>query len=79
MSKKSKTAFCPSCDRPIYISTPVRLNQKFLCKDCRTELEVVELNPLTLDWAFNFEDTADDPYSDFEDNYYDDDYYRSDY
>ena len=79
MSKKSRTAFCPSCDHPIHISGSARLAQKFLCKECRTELEVVELNPLTLDWAFDFEDTADDPYSDYEDNYDDDSYYGSKY
>lgn len=70
MSKKNKTVFCPSCDHPLHVSSNVRLNQKFLCKECRTELEVVDLFPLTLDWAFDFEDTADDPYFDSEDDYY---------
>ncbi len=77
MSKKSKTTFCPSCDRPIHVTTSPRLNQRFLCRECRTELEVVDLNPLTLDWAFDFEDTADSPYSDYEDDYHDEDFYRN--
>ena len=70
MSKKNRYVFCPSCDHPIYLSGNMKLHQKFLCKECKTELEVVDLNPITLDWAFDYEDTADDPYADYEDDYY---------
>lgn len=73
MAKKQKSTYCPNCDNTIVIAGSVRMNQKFLCKTCRTELEVVDLHPLTLDWAFDFEDTADSPYEDYAD--YDDRYY----
>lgn len=67
-----RTAYCPSCDGTVSVYAKARLGQKLTCKSCRTELEIVELNPLTLDWAFDYEDTADNPYSDYDDNY---DYY----
>lgn len=71
MSNKSKYLFCPACDKPIYVPGNVRLHQKLVCKECNTDLEIIDLNPLTLDWAFDYEDTISDPHSDYEE----DDYY----
>ena len=70
MSNKSKYLFCPACDHPIYVPGNANLYQKFVCKECKTELEIVDLHPLTIDWALDYEDTADDPYSDYEEEDY---------
>ena len=66
MAKKAKVAYCPSCDNPVHLSGTVRIGRKFECKACNAELEVVELNPIVLDWVFDYEDTADDPYTDYD-------------
>ena len=38
---------CPECDGEVQISGP-RLNEIVECGDCRSELEVVSLQPLLL-------------------------------
>ncbi len=47
--KKGET-YCPECDGRIIIKAP-RLGQKLTCNDCRTRLQVINLNPLELDWV----------------------------
>ena len=44
------TAHCPECDAVIDLSTAV-LNEIVVCSDCGVDLEVVSLNPPTLEMA----------------------------
>lgn len=67
-SNGRRVSYCPSCDGLIQLFAKPKLGQKLTCKSCHTELEIVELHPLTIDWAFDYEDTADDPYSDYDDD-----------
>ncbi len=63
MAHKSDVAHCPECDAKINVKSP-KLGQIVSCRVCDTRLEVVDLKPLELDWAF--EDDFDD--LDFEDD-----------
>ena len=38
--------------RQITLSSP-RVGQKLLCPHCETEVEVIGLDPLDLDWAYD--------------------------
>jgi lysine biosynthesis protein LysW len=60
MAHKSDVAYCPECDAKINIKSP-KLGQIVSCRVCDTRLEVVDLKPLELDWAFedDFEDMDD--------------------
>ena len=44
------TAHCPECDAEIDLSSAV-LNEIVVCSDCGVDLEVVKLNPPTLELA----------------------------
>ncbi|MCB9420921.1 MAG: hypothetical protein H6667_14030 [Ardenticatenaceae bacterium] len=57
MAHKSDVAYCPECDAKINVKSP-KLGQIVTCRVCDTRLEVVDLKPLELDWAF--EDDYDD-------------------
>ncbi len=46
------TGYCPDCDGQLGLSNP-RLGQKLLCPYCDTQLEVIALEPLELDWAID--------------------------
>lgn len=47
----SDYAYCPHCDsRVVFGKRPVK-GQRVRCRECGTELEVVRLNPLEVDWA----------------------------
>lgn len=44
------TTACPECESPVLVSTPgeVRLSELLECPDCRSELEVIALEPFAL-------------------------------
>ena len=54
-------AFCPDCEEPVRVATP-KLGQRVTCPSCGGELEIVEVSPLQLDWAY------DDPSEDWEED-----------
>jgi lysine biosynthesis protein LysW len=56
--KKIQVAICPACGAKIDFTKPLYLDQLVTCRECETELQVYQLNPLKLDWTFD--DYADD-------------------
>jgi lysine biosynthesis protein LysW len=56
--KTDKAASCPACGADIYFRKRPRIDQRVTCRQCASLLEVVELSPIELDWAF--EDPLDD-------------------
>jgi lysine biosynthesis protein LysW len=58
---KEVMAECPNCGAELIFAGRPRLTQTFTCIECDTLLEVVNLTPLELDWAYEeFEDEEDD-------------------
>ncbi|MEJ2749472.1 MAG: hypothetical protein P8183_16445 [Anaerolineae bacterium] len=75
MAHRSDVAYCPECDAKINVKSP-KLGQIVTCRVCDTRLEVVDLKPLELDWAF--EDDFDDM-DDLDLDYDDEEYETKDY
>ncbi|MEW5986801.1 MAG: hypothetical protein AB1791_09220 [Chloroflexota bacterium] len=46
------TALCPDCEHPIDLTSHPKKGQLMVCPNCHTELEVISLNPVELDWAY---------------------------
>lgn len=42
---------CPECDANVLVPADVMQNELLACLDCGSELEVVSLDPLTLELA----------------------------
>jgi lysine biosynthesis protein LysW len=61
---------CPSCDARVDIGPDPKMGQRLKCHFCKTELEVVWLDPVELDWPIEFEEDEID---------YDDEYRYEDY
>jgi lysine biosynthesis protein LysW len=62
MSSYGKTAYCPECNGKVTLKKRPRLGQVVTCRHCDTRLEVIEVMPLELDWAFedsSYEDERD--------------------
>ena len=53
------TAICPACDETVILNAQPKLDQKVRCPHCRTDLIVVEVDPVELDWD-DLEDDWDD-------------------
>jgi lysine biosynthesis protein LysW len=75
-------AECPHCEQTVNLSGESWLGKRVRCPHCGEELEVIELNPVELDFAFDEddEDDEDDDYDDEDDDYddYDDGGYEDD-
>jgi lysine biosynthesis protein LysW len=56
----SVTATCPDCGETIRLATPIRVGQEVLCPHCDAELEVIETDPVELDWVYDEYDGDDD-------------------
>lgn len=52
MTAKKEVAYCPDCEATLRLKS-VRLGQQVSCRECGTLLEVVELDPIELDWVFD--------------------------
>ena len=52
-------ALCPGCDEEIYVPV-ARVGAKVTCRACKDELEVVGVNPVELDWAYDEDEEWDD-------------------
>lgn len=65
-------AFCPDCDGSVNVGVSPRLGQRINCPHCDAELEVIEVSPLELDWAYD-EDEVEWEEDEEEDEEWDDD------
>jgi alpha-aminoadipate carrier protein LysW len=55
------SAYCPDCDEKITLNPNPVVGQKLTCPHCDADLEVIGVDPLELDWAYDWEwDDEDD-------------------
>jgi alpha-aminoadipate carrier protein LysW len=47
---------CPECEAPVHVGDSVRLNEILECGGCRSELEIVALQPTVLALAPDVEE-----------------------
>ena len=63
-----QSAECPQCGSDVPVGSQPRIGKLVECKSCGSELEVVWLDPLELDWPMMEDD--DDYEEDVEDEEY---------
>jgi len=63
------SAYCPDCDEKIVLNNP-KVGQKLFCPHCDTEIEVIGIDPLDLDWAYDmsYDDDWDEDEGEEEDD-----------
>lgn len=59
------SAYCPDCDEKITLNPKPTVGQKLSCPHCTADLEVISVDPLELDWVYDWEWDEDD--EDYED------------
>jgi lysine biosynthesis protein LysW len=64
-------AACPGCDQNILLRRTIKLGDVVYCDNCEADLEIVNVNPVELDWPWEEDETEDD--FDTEDEEWDDD------
>jgi hypothetical protein len=50
---------CPSCSRDIKIRGRVTIGMEVRCSACGDELQVVESDPIELDWLYDYDNDYD--------------------
>ncbi|MCS7178825.1 MAG: hypothetical protein RML46_07740 [Anaerolineae bacterium] len=53
-------ARCPECNTILPIPPDVALYDRLYCEECGALLEVVSLNPLELEYVFDYEDLGEE-------------------
>ncbi|HUV94098.1 MAG TPA: lysine biosynthesis protein LysW [Anaerolineae bacterium] len=53
-------ATCPGCDGDIMIPYRAKIGDGVTCPSCGAELEVVDTDPIDLDWAYDDSDYEHD-------------------
>jgi len=61
-------AICPSCGEDVKLSGRPRIGQKMTCPHCDAWLEVIEMDPVELDWAYDEDEDWDYDWEDDEDD-----------
>ena len=57
---KVAVAECPECETNIRFHNPLKRGQIVTCPECHERLQVDQLDPLELDWAYEDPDDEDD-------------------
>jgi alpha-aminoadipate carrier protein LysW len=58
--KQVVMARCPDCGDNITMRGAIRIGQDVICPHCDAELEVIEIDPIELDWAYDDDDGSDE-------------------
>ena len=56
---KIPIARCPDCRERIRLSGKLYVGKTIICSNCDAELEVIDIDPLELDWASDGNDYDD--------------------
>ena len=62
-------AECPACEARVNVGGKPHMGQRVKCPSCATELEVVWLDPVELDWPYDDDDEDFDEYDAYDSNY----------
>ena len=54
------TARCPDCGERIRLQGRIHIGRPVICSNCDAELEVIETEPVELDWIDDDDDDEDD-------------------
>jgi lysine biosynthesis protein LysW len=69
------TGKCPYCKEAVELKKTAKEGDLVVCKACDTELEIVSLKPVELDWPLDdYEDEDGDYAYEYDDDDYDDDW-----
>lgn len=49
-------AYCPDCAGRLYVGKRPWVGQPVSCDRCDADLEVIQVNPLVVDWSDNLQD-----------------------
>ena len=47
------TTFCLDCDRVIDLGAEIVIGRRVRCQNCEVILEIINLQPLELDWVYD--------------------------
>ena len=74
MASGKKYTICTVCNSRLDLGSNPEVGLVVVCEECDTEFEIVDLDPITLDYAeFGEDDELEDDLFEEDDDYFDDD------
>jgi alpha-aminoadipate carrier protein LysW len=65
-----RVAKCPECGAPVRVPNSVEVGDQVTCRSCGEELEVIDTDPLTLDYLSDFDEfDEEEEEEEFEDEF----------
>ncbi len=62
-----QAVYCLDCARSINVSDVAELGDPVICPHCATEFEVIDLDPIDIEWRFGDDADEDDEFDAFDD------------
>jgi DNA-directed RNA polymerase subunit RPC12/RpoP len=72
MATATTIARCPDCKREIELWPLLQVGEELICPHCETDLIVVSLDPVELDWVYALPAEDDEEWEDWGDDWDDD-------
>jgi hypothetical protein len=63
-TKKKRTVVCLLCGEDIYIGHNPHIGSRIICDRCDTQFEIVDLDPVLVDWLYHDDFDDDDDIED---------------
>ena len=73
MRPKNANVECLACDEEVYVGRNPKVGHFVTCHHCDETFQIIEIDPVLIDWPYEEDDDEYEDYSDDE-GYYDEDY-----
>ena len=64
-SVQAAVAPCPDCGENIILRGTIRVGKQVTCPHCEAELEIIEMDPVELDWTYDDDDWDEEEDKDY--------------
>jgi alpha-aminoadipate carrier protein LysW len=54
------SVYCPDCDEELILNPTAKVGQKLTCPHCDADLEVIGVDPIELDWVYDWAEDEDE-------------------
>jgi DNA-directed RNA polymerase subunit RPC12/RpoP len=72
MATAAFVASCPDCEREIELHPLIQVGDELTCPHCESDLVVISLDPVELDWAYTAPAEDDEEWEEWDDDEWDD-------
>ena len=73
MRPQKETVECLACDEDVYVGRNPKVGNFVTCHNCYETFQIIDVEPVLIDWPYDEDDFDDDEYTDDDEGYFDED------